>query len=614
VPIQGFDHDKCKQRNRVAAHKGLVAGPVRLYVKPPAGPEGYRMLTADGALPPDPETALAMINAMLGRDDDPLAARDVYLLYPEAVNTNFVSDRWMFIDVPTLKNVRAEAEEGFAFMNSHRTGGMSTPGELPYGRTFAGRLERWVDPDGNRFTRSLVGVYMLRGRRPNGESGPSTDDLFEGIKSGTIFDVSMGLYGGTTTCDVCGQDLNERDDVGMYLCPHAPGTTLEMTEDEIDAQAARGVPDGKATFTLRDAHAAEVSAVYDGAVPGAGFRKALALARKGRLGRDAIEQAKRAFAPLLSGGEFERGFKVEFSDRNFPSHSNSNSGSTPKGRTKARPGGPSASLRQKGTTMPKLTISAAEAFRFWKACGEPDEIDLDELRQELARDDDGANGGGGSAGGDGNEPPAMAPAPKPKPAARPAPQAALAGVQLPEFPADDPAGLQTLQLQIQTLQDQLKSEKQERDKDARENRRRAIEAEAKQFAQEEIFNHKRAAPSERANLISQYTSAAIDDAENPRQVSFVDPADNAAKTGSRVQALRAQQAFRVKRDFTTEKVAADAGARPTDRSLSTLYNGPEDQQDIGDVMYEAAKKYALKRNRASAKNRDQNNTNGRASA
>jgi len=50
-----------------------------------------------------------------------------------------------------------------------------------------------------------------------------------------------------------------------------------MSTAEIKAQKVRGVPNGEASYSLRDAICGEVSAVYDGAVPGAGYLKSLAL-------------------------------------------------------------------------------------------------------------------------------------------------------------------------------------------------------------------------------------------------------------------------------------------------------------------------------------------------
>jgi hypothetical protein len=128
--------------------------------------------------------------------------------------------------------------------------------------------------------------------------------MHQGIDAGTIFDVSVGLFGGDHICDVCGEDLDEYDydyEAHEYACPHVPMTTHAMTDDEIAAQTERGVPDGTASYTLVDAHCGETSAVYDGAVPGAGFRKFLRLNRAQKLSPDVAAQARHAYQ--LSKGD-----------------------------------------------------------------------------------------------------------------------------------------------------------------------------------------------------------------------------------------------------------------------------------------------------------------------
>jgi hypothetical protein len=207
----------------------------------------------------------------------------------------------------TLRNIAEDARAGIAFMNSHRGGGMSHPAELPMGKTFAGRYEEYKD--GTK--RAVLAFYMLKGQFPNGPSAPSTDAMHAGIAGGTIFDASVGLDGGEKVCDVCGNEVNstrEEEDADGYkrrvrLCAHVPGTTHKMSKDEQATQKARGVKKGTATYTLHNAHCGEVSAVYDGAVPGAGFTKALALARD--LTPAERLQARAAYATLLRKGDFD---------------------------------------------------------------------------------------------------------------------------------------------------------------------------------------------------------------------------------------------------------------------------------------------------------------------
>ena len=307
MPINGFNQDKCQQRNHLAARRdGVNAAPMRFLKR--AEMEKFLAQSPHnrggaGKLPASDAEALSIINAKLAK---PLTLEQIHIHYIEAANTNFVGDRYLFLDPSTLKNIATDAQAGFAFMNSHRTGGLSHQSELPFGRTFCGRFENYTDePEGDAQPgetrqRTVVGFYMLAGVKPNGDSGPSTDDLSAMIDAMTVFDVSVGLYGGDAICDVCGEDLNAYDSVEGWLCPHVPGSTYKMTAEQVEAQKARGVGDGAASYSLCDSHCGEVSAVYDGAVPGAGFRKALSFAKDGGLSEDALVQLQHAYEALLA--------------------------------------------------------------------------------------------------------------------------------------------------------------------------------------------------------------------------------------------------------------------------------------------------------------------------
>ena len=307
-----YDREKCRQRSRLAARRGFEACPLRLAGSaPPPAPEKASLISARGQMPTG-EAALARINQLvLG---DPLKPEQVLVRYLESGNSNFIPSRTMFLHASTLKNVARSADDGFAFMNSHRTGGLSSPAELPMGRTFAGRYESYALPGGQPFSRAVLGIYMLAGQRPNGANGPSTDELAAGIDAGTIFDVSLGIKGGRALCDVCGFDLTARDDEGRYLCLHVPGTTRRMSLDQKRSQKARGVPDGVATYSIHDGTAGEISAVFDGAVPGAGFRRALAASGAGLLGPAELSQLQAAYGHLIDdrhrGGVSRRYFDL----------------------------------------------------------------------------------------------------------------------------------------------------------------------------------------------------------------------------------------------------------------------------------------------------------------
>lgn len=294
-----FNKDRCQQRNRIAARRdGVEASPFVFLRAAPA-------LTTDlwdswGALPADDSEALAWINARLPADSPALTAEQVYIHYCEAANTAYIGERDirpMFLGKGTLRNIAADAIEGVAFMNSHRTGGLSHEAEQPMGRTFAARYEEFADGR----ARVLVGFYMVAGTAPNGANGPTTDDLHKQIAGGTLFDVSVGLGKGEKVCDLCGFDLERKDEEGRYLCPHVPGTSRHVTPEQQTAQQARGVSKGVATYTLENAHCGEISGVYDGAVPGAGFAKALRLARE--LSPAERLEVRAAYSTLLRRGD-----------------------------------------------------------------------------------------------------------------------------------------------------------------------------------------------------------------------------------------------------------------------------------------------------------------------
>lgn len=297
--IQGLDKALCEKRNRIVARKEAVEGvPVRLLA---SGEQAVLLLSDsniaayEGAMPTDTEEALALINAKLPEGAAELTADDVYIHYLEAANDNFIGDRYMFLGESTLRNIAADAGRGFAFMNSHRTGSLSQESELPFGKTFAGQYQEGIDEQGKPQKRAMVAFYMLRGVKPNGENGPTTDDLHKMIVGGQVADVSVGLHGGEALCDVCGVNLRETD------CAHAPGTRRGMSDEQISQQLERGVTQGRASYTLNDARCGEVSAVFDGAVPGAGVKKVMSLRRKGKLNHREWKEARAAFGALLNG-------------------------------------------------------------------------------------------------------------------------------------------------------------------------------------------------------------------------------------------------------------------------------------------------------------------------
>lgn len=289
MTIPTLDKQKCAQRSRIAARRDNV--------------NAYSFAVIDLGRHPHLSTVKERAEAELAEQ----FPEGVYTHYMEAANDNFIPDRFMFLHSSTLKNAAEDAQNGIAFMNSHRTGGLSHPAELPMGHSFLGHYAAQDNGDGRISHHTIMGIYMQPGLFPMGQNGPSTDDLHAMIEGKTVRDVSVGLYGGFQQCDVCGEDIFSIDpDTGSYVCKHYPGTTYAMTTQEQRAQEARGVAGGVASYSLVNARCGEVSSVYDGAVPGAGFMKVQNLLRSSALSSDTLHQLQRAYAPFLTKGELSK--------------------------------------------------------------------------------------------------------------------------------------------------------------------------------------------------------------------------------------------------------------------------------------------------------------------
>src|SRR4051794_8585023 len=98
MPVPGLDAKRCAHRNKLAARKGFNSAPVRLSVKAPepidtsdaAVAEGLRLVSSRGTLPKTKAGAIERINQMLGADAEPLTLDQVWLVYLEAGNSNFI--------------------------------------------------------------------------------------------------------------------------------------------------------------------------------------------------------------------------------------------------------------------------------------------------------------------------------------------------------------------------------------------------------------------------------------------------------------------------------------------------------------------------------------------
>lgn len=154
----------------------------------------------------------------------------------------------------SLENFAADLTEGRVLLDSHDTR------RLGIGYSLRGQF---TGAGGN-------GVMKASG---DWFSAPTSDDAISFIrkmKAGMVRDLSGGFYGGQWICDLCGEELgNWFSETG---CRHWPGQTYEVNEKPTVATAA-----------IHNARLAEVSAVYDGATPGAMILRARAMSEAGLL-------------------------------------------------------------------------------------------------------------------------------------------------------------------------------------------------------------------------------------------------------------------------------------------------------------------------------------------
>ncbi len=185
----------------------------------------------------------------------------------------------------TLDNFAADAANGVAFMNSHRTGGYVGQAELPMGRTIEGKV---VGASAANPLRVDITAYTLRGLNL---TGLSTDAFIDGLRSGIARDVSVGFYGGQYRCSIC-----DRDMLRDWECRHWPGRDypkLDSKGNPIEGETVRAVA------WIHDARLAEVSAVYDGATPGAMVQKARSLAAAGEIKPETLTWLERRYRVRL---------------------------------------------------------------------------------------------------------------------------------------------------------------------------------------------------------------------------------------------------------------------------------------------------------------------------
>lgn len=166
----------------------------------------------------------------------------------------------------TLQNFADDSSAGISIQNSHRNN------ELGLGRTYLGKYtaRRGATPG-----RSVMDFYIP----PNLQvTELNTNSVIDGIKWGTLKDVSVGFYGGELRCSIdqkpmlrnlfflmfFGGDDDDRDQIDTDgPCNHLPGVEYWKRDKDGKKLNEREVAIGE----IDGAHLAELSIVFDGATP-----------------------------------------------------------------------------------------------------------------------------------------------------------------------------------------------------------------------------------------------------------------------------------------------------------------------------------------------------------
>ena len=214
-------------------------------------------------------------------------------VFQAEVSNNTLDAYYTRMDPSSLQNFAEDAKAGISFMNSHRTGGMLTDAEQPYGRSFDAVM---VGSGGRGNSKQRVDewFYIPRSATPNGPGAAGTEDIIRSILTGTGRDISIGFYGGEFRCSICEKNM-ARD----WSCWHLPG--MEYAVKDKDGKDTDQT--ALAVAWIHGARQAEASSVYDGATPGCMVKKARRMADAGELKRDMVavlEQRYRVRIPYRS--------------------------------------------------------------------------------------------------------------------------------------------------------------------------------------------------------------------------------------------------------------------------------------------------------------------------
>lgn len=203
------------------------------------------------------------------------------------ISTNKTDTYFTSMANSSLKNYAADGEAGIAFQNSHRHN------ELPFGKSLSGRFVGGAD------ARTSFDFYTIPDLNLN---GVNTTELIKGIDSEIIADVSIGFYGGWYRCSICNEDMFDWSQGWDEMCPHIPGVEYAI-KDKQGNEVSRSI----AIAFVEDANVSEVSAVFDGACPGAAIRKAVIAVDAGWMKPEIANMLEQRYRIKFSGAHKKYG-------------------------------------------------------------------------------------------------------------------------------------------------------------------------------------------------------------------------------------------------------------------------------------------------------------------
>ena len=169
-----------------------------------------------------------------------------------------VPDRFCYFDKSSLENFANDASKGVPILQSH-----NSYRDVPIGYTFMGEYV-----SSKKYVNSAA--YIIKGLPLNaGYSYSDSDAYILALQKKGIREVSMGIFGGTAICSICGgnyMSYRECQHWGGKEYPTGPNRTLKLC-----------------FYTWHDSHLDEVSLVANGAVPGAAILKAQQMLDKGEI-------------------------------------------------------------------------------------------------------------------------------------------------------------------------------------------------------------------------------------------------------------------------------------------------------------------------------------------